>query len=100
VDRGAGERRRLVGVLDSLDSRSPEERTMEADASSIQNEFFNRARKERALLTVSLMDGTRVVGRLRAFDKFTILVDTTAGDQMLFKHAIASVAPQGEPPSA
>jgi host factor-I protein len=77
-----------------------EDRTMESDASSIQNEFFNRARKERAPLTVSLLDGTRVAGRLRAFDKFVILLDTSRGDQMVFKHAIASVAPQEEPPSA
>ena len=65
---------------------------MESDALSIQNEFFNRARKERALLTVALADGTRLSGRLRAFDKFTILLDTSAGDQMVFKHAIATVA--------
>ena len=72
---------------------------METDSGGIQNEFFNRARKERALLSVSLANGTRLVGRLRAFDKFTILLDTPDGDQMIFKHAIALVAP-GEPPSA
>ena len=65
---------------------------MDTDGGGIQNEFFNRARKERALLTVSLTDGSRLVGRLRAFDKFTILLDTSEGDQMLFKHAIATVA--------
>lgn len=66
---------------------------METDGGGIQNEFFNRARKERALLSVSLTDGSQLIGRLRAFDKFTILLDTTDGDQMIFKHAIATVAP-------
>jgi host factor-I protein len=65
---------------------------METDSGGIQNEFFNRARKERALLSVSLANGTQLVGRLRAFDKFTILLDTKDGDQMIFKHAIATVA--------
>lgn len=66
---------------------------METDGGGIQNEFFTRARKERALLTVFLADGKRISGRLRAFDKFTILLETSHGDQMIFKHAIATVAP-------
>lgn len=65
---------------------------METETGSIQNEFFNRARKERSLLTVVLTDGTKLVGRVRAFDKFTILLDMEQGDQMIFKHAIARVA--------
>jgi host factor-I protein len=64
---------------------------METDGGGIQNEFFNRARKDRAVLTVSLTDGSQLTGRLRAFDKFTILLDTSHGDQMVFKHAIATV---------
>ena len=83
-----------------LDSRRPsgrEDDTMEPDSGGIQNEFFNRARKERALLSVALADGTRLVGRLRAFDKFTILLDTKDGDQMIFKHAIATVAQAAAP---
>jgi host factor-I protein len=40
-----------------------------------------------------LMSGARLIGRIRAFDKFTILLDTDHGDQMVFKHAIATVGP-------
>jgi len=72
---------------------------MDSETASIQNEFFNRARKERAMLAVVLVDGTRFYGRLRAFDKFTVLLDTEGGDQMVFKHAIATVGP-GEPKPA
>ena len=70
---------------------------METDSGGIQNEFFNRARKERGVLSVSLANGTRFVGRIRAFDKFTILLETEAGDQMIFKHAIATVAAAASP---
>ena len=74
---------------------------MDNENAGIQNEFFNRARKERGLLAVVLADGTTLTGRVRAFDKFTILLDTGAGDQMVFKHAIATVglakgAPRGD----
>lgn len=65
---------------------------METDSGGIQNEFFNRARKERAVLSVFLANGEQLTGRLRAFDKFTILLETEHGDQMVFKHAIATVA--------
>ena len=66
---------------------------METESGGIQNEFFNRARKERTLLTVVSATGQRLVGRIRAFDKFTILLDTNHGDLMVFKHAIATVGP-------
>jgi len=66
---------------------------MDSENAGIQNEFFNRARKERAVLAVVLANGTRLTGRIRAFDKFTILLDTDHGDQMVFKHAIATMGP-------
>ena len=66
---------------------------MENETGGIQNEFFNRARKERALVTVFLTNGKRLIGRIRAFDKFTILLETHQGDQMIFKHAISTVGP-------
>ena len=66
---------------------------MDSEAGGIQNEYFNRARKERALVTVFLANGKRLIGRIRAFDKFTILLETHHGDQMIFKHAISTVGP-------
>ena len=66
---------------------------MDSENTGIQNEFFNRARKERAVLAVVLANGTRLTGRIRAFDKFTILLDTDHGDHMVFKHAIATMGP-------
>jgi host factor-I protein len=81
-------------VLDSAEGHVPKESAMETENGGIQNEFFNRARKERALLTVVLATGRCLVGRIRAFDKFTILLDTNHGDEMVFKHAIATVGPE------
>ncbi len=73
---------------------------MESESAGIQNEFFNRARKERVEVAVVLANGKRLTGRIRAFDKFTILLDTTDGDQMIFKHAIATVGPPSGPSGA
>ena len=66
---------------------------MDHDNGGIQNEFFNRVRKERTLVTVFLANVKRLIGRIRAFDKFTVLLDTHHGDQIIFKHAISTVGP-------
>jgi len=65
-----------------------------ADESSlnIQNEYFNNARKNRTRITVFLTNGQRITGLIRSFDKFTIILETRNGDQMVFKHAVTSVA--------
>jgi host factor-I protein len=59
---------------------------------NIQNEYFNNARKNRTRITVFLTNGQRITGFIRSFDKFTVILDTRTGDQMVFKHAITSVA--------
>jgi host factor-I protein len=66
---------------------------MDTETAGIQNEFFNRARKDRVPFAVALTNGKRLVGRVKAFDKFTILLETERGEQMVFKHAIVSVGP-------
>ena len=66
---------------------------MDRDHEDIQNDFFNRARKDRASCQVLLTNGDRLVGRVLAFDKFTILLGAADGDRIVFKHAIATVGP-------
>ena len=66
--------------------------------SSLQDEFFNRARREASPVTIFLTNGKKLIGRIRAFDKFTVLVDVNRQEQMIFKHALSPVAlgrPQG-----
>ena len=65
---------------------------MERDNSpSIQNDFFNQARKDKARVVVYLNSGKKLVGKIRSFDKFTVILDNGQGEQMIFKHAIATV---------
>jgi host factor-I protein len=65
----------------------------EGAAPNIQNEFFNQARREKRRVAIFLNTGRRLTGRVRSFDKFTILLDTAQGDQMVFKHAISTIGP-------
>lgn len=65
---------------------------MDSETGTLQNDFFNAARKDRTLVTVFLANGKKLVGRIRAFDKFTVLLDGRDGEQMIFKHAISTVS--------
>jgi host factor-I protein len=37
------------------------------------------------------MDGRELEGRIRQFDRFAVIIDLDGTDQMIFKHAIASI---------
>ena len=58
---------------------------------NIQDSFLNFARRERLVVTIRMMDGQELEGRIRNFDRFALIVEHAGTDQMLFKHAIASI---------
>ena len=66
---------------------------MDSETRNLQNEFFNEMRKEKRPVTVYLSNGKRLVGRLKSFDKFTLLLVGHYGEQIVFKHAISTVGP-------
>lgn len=71
---------------------------MDNDGGNIQNEFFNAARRDRTLVTVFLANGKKLVGRIKSFDKFTLLLEGHHGEQIVFKHAISTVGPARHAP--
>jgi host factor-I protein len=58
---------------------------------NIQDSFLNFARRERLVVSIRLMDGQEIEGRIRNFDRFALIVEHNGTDQMLFKHAIATI---------
>jgi len=70
---------------------------MEGESRNLQNDFFNSARKSRAQVTVFLSNGKKLTGRIKSFDKFTLLLEGNQGELMVFKHAISTVSPAGRP---
>ncbi|BFH62143.1 MULTISPECIES: RNA chaperone Hfq [Paenibacillus] len=61
---------------------------------NIQDTFLNQLRKENIPVTIFLVNGFQIRGNIKAFDNFTVVVDTDGKQQMLFKHAISTVTPQ------
>jgi len=59
---------------------------------NIQDGFLNLARREKTTVTIYLVNGAKLLGRIKSFDKFSLLLETGAQDQLIFKHAISTVA--------
>jgi host factor-I protein len=64
---------------------------MEKQAQNIQDGFLNSARKEKLLVTIYLLSGVKLTGRIRSFDKYSVVLDSSSQEQLIFKHAISTV---------
>lgn len=60
-------------------------------AQNIQDTFLNTARKDRVPITLYLLSGVKLSGRIRSFDKYSVVLETNNQEQLIFKHAISTV---------
>jgi host factor-I protein len=58
---------------------------------NIQEAFLNNARKEKTFLTIYLMSGVKLSGRIKSFDKYSVILEASNQEQLIFKHAISTV---------
>ena len=70
---------------------------MEKPAQNIQDSFLNNARKDKVLLTIYLMSGVKLSGRIKSFDKYSLVLETSNQEQLIFKHAVSTVVTQKMP---
>ena len=64
---------------------------MEKQAQNIQEAFLNNTRKDKAFLTIYLMSGVKLSGRIKSFDKYSVVLESNNQEQLIFKHAISTV---------
>ncbi|HEY4009709.1 MAG TPA: RNA chaperone Hfq [Acidobacteriaceae bacterium] len=60
-------------------------------AQNIQDTFLNTVRKDKSPITIYLVSGVKLTGRIRSFDKYSVLLENNAQEQLIFKHAISTV---------
>ena len=60
---------------------------------NLQAAFLNYIRREKIPVTLFLMNGFQLRGVVRSFDSFVVLIDADGRQQMIYKHAISTVAP-------
>jgi len=58
---------------------------------NIQDVFLNYVRREKLIVTIRMMDGSEVEGRIKNFDRFALIIDHAGVDHLVFKHAIATI---------
>ena len=68
-------------------------------AQNIQDTFLNTVRKDKSPITIYLVSGVKLTGKIRSFDKYSVLLENNAQEQLIFKHAISTVV-SGRPMAA
>lgn len=63
-----------------------------ATPQNIQDAFLNTVRREKSLVTIYLLHGAKLTGRIKSFDKFSVLLESGAQEQLIFKHAISTIS--------
>jgi host factor-I protein len=58
--------------------------------SNIQELFFHAALDGKKHVTVHLLNGVKLSGRVRSFDKYSVVLETRRLDQLVFKHSISA----------
>ena len=69
----------------------PEKRDHMEKQQNIQDGFLNSARKDKTLVTIYLVSGAKLTGRIRSFDKYSVVLESSNQEQLIFKHAISTV---------
>jgi host factor-I protein len=63
-------------------------------SAGIQDTFLNAARKDRLSVTIYLVSGVKLSGRIRSFDKYALVLESGNQEQLIYKHAISTVVMQ------
>ena len=60
---------------------------------NFQETFLLRARRDAVPVTMFLMNGFQMRGVIRGFDAFVVVLESEGRQQLIYKHAISTIAP-------
>ena len=60
---------------------------------NLQDVFLNAVRKQKAPLTIFLVNGVKLTGVITSFDNFCVLLRREGSAQLVYKHAISTIMP-------
>ena len=67
---------------------------------NIQDLYLNTMRRDKIPVTIFLLGGVRLMGKIRGFDKYSVVLEANNQDQLIFKHAISTITTAKAPASA
>lgn len=68
-------------------SASPQQQPQQ----NIQDVYLNTMRRDKVPVTIFLIGGVRLMGKIRGFDKYSVVLESNNQDQLIFKHAISTI---------
>ncbi|NCP62320.1 MAG: RNA chaperone Hfq [Alphaproteobacteria bacterium] len=60
---------------------------------NLQDAFLNMVRKDKAAVTLFLVNGVKLQGVITWFDNFSLLLRRDTHAQLVYKHAISTIMP-------
>ena len=60
-------------------------------AINVQQSFLSVALTAGKHVTVHLLNGGKVTGNVRSFDKYSIVLETNTQEQLIFKHSVSAL---------
>ena len=60
---------------------------------NLQDLFLLRAKRDKVPVTMFLMNGFQMRGTITGFDAFVVILDSEGRQQVIYKHAISTIAP-------
>lgn len=69
------------------------ERDNKSKGINIQDVILNHVRKTNNPVTIFITNGVQIRGYVKAFDNFTVVLESDGRQQMIYKHAISTISP-------
>ena len=60
---------------------------------NLQDIFLLQAKRDKLPVTMFLMNGFQMRGIITGFDAFVVILDSDGRQQVIYKHAISTIAP-------
>ena len=64
-----------------------------SDTTNLQEAILTECRKDKVPVTLFLMNGFQLRGIVTGFDSFVVVLVSDGKQQMIYKHAISTLAP-------
>ena len=64
-----------------------------SDNMNLQDAIFKEVRRDKVPVTLFLMNGFQLRGIVTGFDSFVVVLVSDGKQQMIYKHAISTLAP-------
>lgn len=61
---------------------------------SLQESFLASATREQSNLTIFLVNGVMLQGRVKLHDQFSLLLERAGQEQLIYKHAVSTIQPE------